>query len=543
MDGSLVRFDIDIAREAVMRPAVEIAGELGLLDEEIIPYGRHIAKISPSVLERLRERPDGRLILVTAMTPTAMGEGKTTTTIGLAQALAKTGRKTMIAVREPSLGPCMGVKGGAAGGGYSQVLPMEDINLHLTGDIHAISIAHNLLAAVIDNHIHQKNEPELNPRDVAWRRVIDMNDRTLRNIIVGLEGKGANGVMREDGFDITASSEVMAILCLSNSLAELKERLGRIIAGYTYLRRPVSASEIGAQGAMASLLKHAINPNLVQSIEGVPAFVHGGPFANIAHGCNTIIATKMSLKLADYVVTEAGFGADLGAEKFFDIKCRYGSLKPSAAVLVVTSRAFALHGIENVVKHAENVAHFGVPFAVSINRFLGDREEELLKIREECRARGMDAHITDYRESGGAGGLELADAVAALCEKPSNFTTLYPLEMPIREKLHTIATKIYGADGVECAPEAEKQLQQLETLGYGALPVCVAKTPASLSDNPKLAGRPRGFTISVSSFRVSAGAGFVVAYTGKIMTMPGLPKRPSALAIDIDDQGNIAGLF
>ncbi len=539
----MIKSDIDIARETKMQPIRDIAEKIGLLDDEIIPYGRYIAKISLNVFDRLKETPEGKLILVTAMTPTPMGEGKTTTTIGLAQALAKIGKRAMIAVREPSLGPCMGVKGGAAGGGYSQVLPMEEINLHLTGDIHAVSIAHNLLAAVIDNHIHQKNEPELNPRDIVWRRVIDMNDRTLRSIIVGLEGKGANGVMREDGFDITASSEIMAILCLSNSLSELKQRLGNIIAGYTPLRRPVAVREIGAEGAMAALLKHALLPNLVQSIEGVPAFVHGGPFANIAHGCNTIIATKMALKLADYVVTEAGFGADLGAEKFFNIKCRYGNLTPSAAVLVVTSRAFAKHGIENIVKHAENIAHFNVPLAISINRFRGDSDQDLHKIRDACTAQGLNAFITDFREGGGDGGIELADEIARLSKMNSDFTFLYPLEWPLRKKIEMIATEIYGADGVRLTPEAEKQLQQIETLGFGHLPVCMAKTQSSLSDNPELAGRPEGFTITVSNFRVSAGAGFVVAYTGKIMTMPGLPKKPAALAIDIDDDGNISGLF
>ncbi len=539
----MIKSDIDIARETKIRPIHEIAEKIGLPDDEIIPHGHYIAKISLNVFDRLKETTNGKLILVTAMTPTPMGEGKTTTTIGLAQALAKIGKRAMIAVREPSLGPCMGVKGGAAGGGYSQVLPMEEINLHLTGDIHAVSIAHNLLAAVIDNHIHQKNEPELNPRDIVWRRVIDMNDRTLRSIIVGMEGKGANGVMREDGFDITASSEIMAILCLSNSLSELKQRLGSIIAGYTPLRRPVAVREIGAEGAMATLLKHALLPNLVQSIEGVPAFVHGGPFANIAHGCNTIIATKMALKLADYVVTEAGFGADLGAEKFFNIKCRYGNLTPSAAVLVVTSRAFAKHGIENIIKHAENVARFNVPLAISINRFRGDSDQDLHKIRDACATHGLNAFITDFRESGGDGGIELADEITRMCEMNSDFAFLYPLDWPLRKKIETIATEIYGADGVRLTPEAEKQLQQIETLGFGHLPVCMAKTQSSLSDNPELSGRPQGFTITVSNFRVSAGAGFVVAYTGKIMTMPGLPKKPSALSIDIDDAGNISGLF
>ncbi|MCX7677685.1 MAG: formate--tetrahydrofolate ligase [Spirochaetes bacterium] len=538
-----MKSDLEIARETQLAPISEIAEKIGLTKEDILPYGHYIAKVSLNLFERLKEAQNGKLILVTAMTPTPMGEGKTTTTIGLAQALAKIGKRAMIAIREPSLGPCMGVKGGAAGGGYSQVLPMEEINLHFTGDIHAVSIAHNLLAAIIDNHIHQKNEPELNPRDIVWRRVIDMNDRTLRSIIVGLEGKGANGVMREDGFDITAASEIMAILCLSNSFSELKQRLGNIIAGYTPLRRPVMVREIGAEGAMAALLKHALLPNLVQSVEGVPAFVHGGPFANIAHGCNSIIATKMALKLADYVVTEAGFGADLGAEKFFNIKCRYGNLTPSAAVLVVTARAFARHGIENIVKHAENVARFKVPLVISINRFRGDSEEELKKILRQCELHGLVSFITDFRESGGEGGIALAEEIVRLCDAKIQFTPLYPLDWSISQKIETIATEIYGADGVNYTAEAEKQLRQIEMLGFSNLPICMAKTQSSLSDNPELAGKPRNFRITISSLKVSAGAGFIVAYTGKIMTMPGLPKKPSALMIDIDEAGNITGLF
>lgn len=539
----MIKPDIEIARETPLKPIEEIAANLGLSKNEILPYGHYIAKIPLSVFERLSDAPNGKLILVTAMTPTPLGEGKTTTTIGLAQSLTKIGKRAMIAIREPSLGPCMGVKGGAAGGGYSQVLPMEEINLHFTGDIHAVSITHNLLAAIIDNHIHQKNDPELNPRDIAWRRVIDMNDRTLRSIIVGLEGKGANGVMREDGFDITAASEIMAILCLSNSIAELKQRLGNIIAGYTPLKRPVFVREIGAEGAMSALLKHALLPNLVQSVEGTPAFVHGGPFANIAHGCNSIISTKLALKLADYVVTEAGFGADLGAEKFFNIKCRYGNLTPSAAVLVVTSRAFARHGIENVVKHVENILRFKVPVVVSINRFKGNTDQELEKIRNECESRKITAFITDFRELGGEGGIALAEEVVRLCEGQSQFTPLYPLDLPIRKKIETIACEIYGASGVDFTVEAEKQLRQIETLGFDTLPVCMAKTQSSLSDNPDLFGRPRDFRITISSLRISAGAGFVVVFTGKIMTMPGLPKKPSALSIDIDSFGNITGLF
>lgn len=539
-----MRSDIEIAQEAILKPIAEVAQTIGLADEDLIPYGRHIAKVPIGVLERLQEKPDGKLILVTAMSPTPMGEGKTTTSIGLGQALQAIGKRTMIAIREPSLGPCMGLKGGATGGGYSQVLPMEDINLHFTGDLHAVSTAHNLLSAAVDNHIHQRLAPEINARNIVWRRTIDMNDRALRNIIIGMEGKGANGVMREDGFEITAASEVMAILCLANSIPDLKAKAGNIIVGYDFLNKPVTAADVGVNGAMSALLKHAINPNLVQTIEGTPVFVHGGPFANIAHGCNTIIATKLALKLADFVVTEAGFGADLGAEKFFDIKCRLGGLKPSAAVLVVTRRAYAMHGIANIAKHIDSLRQFRIPAVISINTFLGDNPDELRELQQKCQDLGVEACITDYREQGSAGGLELAERVGALCESPSDFQVLYGLDAGLREKVETVATRIYGAAGVEFSSEAAKQIRQIENLGYGGLPVCIAKTPASLTDDPKIPGRPsRPYTIRVNSARVSAGAGFVVIYTGAILTMPGLPKQPAALNIDIDASGNISGLF
>ncbi|MBN2424849.1 MAG: formate--tetrahydrofolate ligase [Calditrichaceae bacterium] len=538
-----MRSDIEIARECHKKHIEEIAQTIGLSRDDIIPYGSYIAKIPLSIREKLAEKPDGKLILVTAMTPTPMGEGKTTTTIGLGQALNLIGEKTMIAVREPSLGPCFGLKGGAAGGGYSQVLPMEDINLHFTGDLHAVTIAHNLLSAVIDNHLHQKSAPEIHPRRVIWKRVIDMNDRSLRSIIVGLERQGINGVMREDGFEITAASEVMAVLCLARDLRDLKERLGKIIIGYDSLRKPVLVRDLGVHGAMAVLLMNAINPNLVQSFEGTPVFVHGGPFANIAHGCNTLIATRMALKLADYVVTEAGFGADLGAEKFFDIKCRIGELNPAAAVLVVTKRAYALHGIENIIKHAENIRLFNIPVIVSINRFADDTDEELLELKKACKNNGIEAVITDYRESGGKGGTELAEKLVDLCRKPGKLKFLYDTDSLIIDKIETVAGKIYGASGLELTTTAKKEISQIENLGYGNLPICIAKTPASLTDNPKIPGCPKDFKITVTNAKVSAGAGFVVVYTGEIMTMPGLPKKPAAMEIDIDDNGNITGLF
>jgi len=542
MQSSPLVSDIDIARSAVRRPISAVAASLGLGPEDILPYGHHIAKVPIELLARLEDRAPGKLVLVTAMTPTPMGEGKTTTTIGLAQALARIGKKVMIAIREPSLGPCFGVKGGAAGGGYSQVLPMEEINLHFTGDLHAVTAAHNLLAAVVDSHMHHKAAPELNARKVVWKRVMDMNDRSLRQIILGLGG-GPNGVMREDGFEITASSEVMAILCLSQSLEDLKHRLGRIIVGYDNLARPVTAAELKVNGAMAALLKHAIQPNLVQSIEGVPAFVHGGPFANIAHGCNTLLATRMALRLADYTVTEAGFGADLGAEKFFHIKCRMGGLSPAAAVLVVTTRAVAAHGMDNVLKHADNLQRFGVAVVVAINKFRGDSAEELAEVRRVCADHGLPAHVADYREAGGDGGLELAAEVARLSESPKPLEFLYPLEAPIVQKIETIARTIYGADGVDFTKEGRKAIKRIEDLGFGRLPVCMAKTQSSLSDDPKRSGCPKGFKITVTSAKVSAGAGFVVVYTGEIMTMPGLPKVPAAMSIDIDETGSITGLF
>ncbi|MEJ2048341.1 MAG: formate--tetrahydrofolate ligase [Calditrichota bacterium] len=538
-----MKSDIEIARECHKKHIEEIAQKIGLSRDDIIPYGSYIAKVPLSLRERFQDEPDGKLILVTAMTPTPKGEGKTTTTIGLGQALQIIGKKSMIAIREPSLGPCFGLKGGAAGGGYSQVLPMEDINLHFTGDLHAVSIAHNLLSAIIDNHLHQKAEPEINSRRVIWKRVIDMNDRSLRSTIVGLERNGINGVMREDGFEITAASEVMAILCLAQDMADLKDRLGRIIVGYDSLRKPVLARDLGVNGAMVVLLMNAINPNLVQSIEGTPAFVHGGPFANIAHGCNTLIATRMALKFADYVVTEAGFGADLGAEKFFDIKCRIGELNPSASVLVVTKRAFVVHGMENVKKHAENIRKYNVPVIISINRFADDTDQELKEIEKVCIANGIDTVITDYRELGGEGGTELAEKLVELCKKPRHIKFIYDLEAPIIEKIETVAKKIYGAKGLELTSTAKKEIKAIENLGYGNLPICIAKTPASLTDNPNIPGRPTGFDITVTSARVSAGAGFIVVYTGEIMTMPGLPKKPAALEIDIDQNGNITGLF
>jgi formate--tetrahydrofolate ligase len=538
-----MRTDIEIAREATLSPILEIAETLGLGAGDLHPYGHHIAKLPLSIMDRYRDQPDGRMILVTAMTPTRFGEGKTTTTIGLTQALARLGKRAMCAIREPSLGPCMGMKGGAAGGGYSQVLPMEDINLHFTGDLHAVSATHNLLSAVLDNHLHHKAAPEINPRNLVWKRVMDMNDRSLRSIIVGLEGRGLNGVMREDGFEITAASEIMAVWGLSHDLAELKARMAAIIVGYDSLGAPVRAGDIGAAGAMAALMKNAMQPNLVQTIEGVPALVHGGPFANIAHGCNSIVATKLARKLSDYTVTEAGFAADLGAEKFFHIKCRIAGIAPSAVVLVVTRRAIAIHGIANVQRHVRNLGRFGVPVVICVNRFLDDPPGELSEILAACRDLGVPASVADYREVGGEGGLELAEQVVRACETPSRLTPLYPLEMPIEDKVRCLARDIYGADGVDFAPEAEREIKRIANLGYGDLPICVAKTPNSLSDNPKLLGAPTGFRISVTGARVSAGAGFVVIYTGKVMTMPGLPRRPAALDIDVDAVGAISGLF
>ncbi len=539
-----MRSDEAIAREIAIKPIEEIAKRVGL-DDDLIPYGRFAAKVPLQKLKELNGSgaPDGKLILVTAMTPTPMGEGKTTNTIGLSQSLKKLGKSVMTAVREPSLGPCMGVKGGAAGGGYSQVLPMDEINLHFTGDIHAVTIANNLLSAMIDNHLHRNKSPELNPRKIAWKRVMDMNDRSLREILVGMGAQGINGVIREEGFEITAASEVMAVLCLADDLEDLKRRLGNIVVGETFDRKLVTASMLNAQGAMTALLKQALDPNLVQSVEGVPVFVHGGPFANIAHGCNSMTATKLALKLADYAVTEAGFASDLGAEKFFNIKCRSGGLSPSAAVLVVTLRAYKKHGIENVMKHVENIRLFNVPPVVSINRFLDDDPAELDALKQELEKRGVPVEITDFRESGGDGGLELAKKVVELCEKPSKFTPLYPLDMSLREKIEVICTKVYGASGVVYEKGMITKLKKIEESGYGNLPVCMAKTQMSLTDNPKAAGRPEGFTITVRDARIKGGAGFVVVYTGEIMTMPGLPEVSAAENIDVDSQGNITGLF
>ncbi|MCX7779565.1 MAG: formate--tetrahydrofolate ligase [Negativicutes bacterium] len=553
--------DIEIAQAAKMEPVDKIAAKLGIDEHYLEHYGRYKAKISLELYNSLADKPDGKLILVTAITPTPAGEGKSTTTVGIAQAIAKLGRKVAVALREPSLGPCMGVKGGAAGGGYSQVVPMEDINLHFTGDIHAVGAAHNLLAAMIDNHIQQGNALNLDPRRIVWRRVVDMNDRALRNIIVGLGGK-AHGVPREDGFDITVASEVMAILCLASDLEDLKNRLANIVVGYTYDNRPVTVSMLKAQGAMAALLREAIKPNLVQTLEHVPAFIHGGPFANIAHGCNSVMATKLALKLADYVVTEAGFGADLGAEKFFNIKCRYAGLKPRAAVLVATVRALKMHGgitkaalavpdaaavkrgAANLAKHIENVRKFGVPVVVAVNAFPTDTADELDAVLELCRELKVPAALSKVWAEGGTGGLDLAEKALALADgNQAAYQPLYPIEMPLKEKAALIAREIYGADGVTFTKEAEAGIADLEKLGYGQLPVCMAKTQYSFSDDPALLGRPQGFTITVRQVRVSAGAGFVVMLTGDIMTMPGLPKIPAAENIDVDKNGRISGLF
>ncbi|KKC28932.1 formate--tetrahydrofolate ligase [Caldanaerobacter subterraneus] len=555
-----MKSDIEIAQEAKMLHIRDVAAKLGIEEDYLEYYGKYKAKISPALWDKIKDRKDGKLILVTAITPTPAGEGKTTTTVGLGQALAKLGKKAMIALREPSLGPSFGIKGGAAGGGYSQVVPMEDINLHFTGDIHAITAAHNLLAAMIDNHIHHGNELNIDIRTITWKRAMDMNDRALREIIVGLGGK-ANGYPRQDGFIITVASEIMAILCLSHDLMDLKRRLGDIIVAYDKDGSPVTARDLKADGAMAVLLKDAIKPNLVQTIENVPAFVHGGPFANIAHGCNSLIATKYGLKLADYLVTEAGFGADLGAEKFFDVKARFGGLTPNAAVVVATVRALKMHGgvkkedlqkedveavrrgIENLEKQVENVRKFGVPVVVALNKFVFDTEREIEEVRKACDRIGVDMAVAEVWEKGGEGGIELAEKVIKAADTPSNFRFLYDVNLPIKDKLHIIATEIYGADGVEYTASALKDIANIEKLGLDKMPIVVAKTQYSLSDDPKLLGRPRGFKITVRELRISRGAGFIVALTGDIMTMPGLPKHPAAENIDIDENGRITGLF
>lgn len=552
--------DIEIAQKAEMKPITEIGASIGIPAEELENYGPYKAKISLKFTKELEKKPMGRLILVTAISPTPAGEGKTTTTVGLGQALAQLGKKAMICLREPSLGPCMGIKGGAAGGGYSQVVPMEDINLHFTGDLHAITAAHNLLAAMVDNHIQQGNVLGIDPRRVVWNRVMDMNDRVLRHIVVGLGGH-ANGVPRESGFDITVASEVMAILCLATSIRDMKERFAKIIVGYTYDNKPVTAGDIHAQGAMAALMKDALKPNLVQTLEHVPAFIHGGPFANIAHGCNSILATKTALHLADYVVTEAGFGADLGAEKFLDIKCRFAGLKPDAAVLVATIRALKMNGgkakneltesdpeavkrgLPNLLRHISNLKKFGLPIVVALNMFPSDTAEEKKVIEDACREAGAPVAESTVFVDGGKGGLDLGRKVLEAIDTGSDYKPLYDLDLSLKEKIETIAKNIYGAANVQYDSAADKELKHIEEMGFRNVPVCIAKTPVSFSDDPSKLGAPTGFTLHVRDVRISAGAGFVVVLTGKVMTMPGLPKRPAAERIDVDDDGNITGLF
>ncbi|MEK6263613.1 MAG: formate--tetrahydrofolate ligase [Clostridium sp.] len=556
-----MKSDIEIAQSSKMMPILKVAEKMGLTEDDIDLYGKYKSKISLDVLKRNENTKDGKLILVTAINPTPAGEGKSTVTIGLGQALCKQGKNAVIALREPSLGPVFGVKGGAAGGGYAQVVPMEDINLHFTGDMHAITAANNLLSAAIDNHIHQGNELRIDSRKIIYKRVMDMNDRSLRNIVVGLGGK-PNGFSREDGFMITVASEIMAILCLSLNLMDLKKRMGKILVAYDLEGGPVYCEDLKVNGAMTLLMKDAIKPNLVQTLDNTPAIIHGGPFANIAHGCNSILATKMALKLGDYVVTEAGFGADLGAEKFFDIKCRYGNLKPECVVLVATIRALKHHGgvkkdklnepsvealskgIENLEKQIENIKKYEVPVIVAINKFMTDTDEEIGYIIEYCGKIGVKVALTQVWEKGADGGQELADKVLNILEnKGSNFKVLYDDKLSIKEKIHTIATEIYGADGVEYSPSANKQIAEIEKLGLDKVPICVAKTQNSLSDNPSLLGRPTNFTINIKEVKISNGAGFVVALTGNIMTMPGLPKVPAANKMDIFEDGTISGLF
>lgn len=556
-----MKTDIQIAQEAEMLPIGEIADKLEITGDELELYGRYKAKISDAYIKRIKDRPDGKLILVTAINPTPAGEGKTTTSVGLAQAFAKLDKQAVVALREPSLGPCFGVKGGAAGGGYAQVVPMEDLNLHFTGDFHAITSANNLLAALLDNHIQQGNELGIDPRQVVWKRCLDMNDRVLRNVVVGL-GEKADGTVREDHFSITVASEIMAVLCLASDLQDLKERLGRIVVAYNYEGKPITASDLQAVGAMAALLKDALKPNLIQTLENTPAIVHGGPFANIAHGCNSLRATKTALKMADYVITEAGFGADLGAEKFFDIKCRIGKLCPDAVVLVATVRALKYNGgallselskenlsalqkgIVNLEKHIENIQQYGIPVVVTCNHFTSDTEAEISLVKRFCEERNCEFAVSKVWEAGGEGGIELAKKVLYTLEnKQSNFKLLYEDNLALRQKIETVAKKIYGADGVKFSASAQKQIDKLESLGYGDLPVCMAKTQYSLSDNPKLLGRPEGFSIDIREVYVSAGAGFVVVLTGAVMTMPGLPKQPAAFRIDVDEDGLITGLF
>ena len=557
--------DIEIAQGAKMKKITEIAEQIGIGQDDLEQYGQYKAKVSEAVYKKLENRPDGKLILVTAINPTPAGEGKTTVSVGLAQAMAKTGRKAMLALREPSLGPVFGIKGGAAGGGYSQVVPMEDINLHFTGDMHAITAANNLICAMLDNHMQQGNELRIDSRRVIFKRCLDMNDRALRNTIIGLGGK-INGVPREDGFQITVASEIMAILCLASDLDDLKKRISNILVAYNLDGEPVFAGQLGVQGAATALLKDALKPNLVQTLENNPVFIHGGPFANIAHGCNSVRATKLALKLGDYCITEAGFGSDLGAEKFFDIKCRFAGLKPSCVVLVATIRALKYNGgvpktelteenvealkkgIVNLKTHIENMKKFGLPVVVAINRFHTDSDAEIAVIRETCEELSVEVSLTEIFAKGGEGGKDLADKVCSTIEKAEkngeiNFAPIYDEKLPVKEKLGIIAREIYRADGVVFTAQAERSLKEIEALGFAELPVCVAKTQYSLSDNPALLGKPENFSITVRDLKVSAGAGFIVVYTGDIMTMPGLPKQPAALRIDCDNDGNITGLF
>lgn len=556
-----MKTDIQIAQESKLQPILDIGKQIGIERSELELYGDYKAKISLETWDRIKNNPDGNLILVTAINPTPAGEGKTTTNVGLSMGLNKIGKKTITALREPSLGPSFGVKGGAAGGGYAQVVPMEDINLHFTGDIHAITTAHNLLSALLDNHIHQGNKLNIDTRRIVWRRVLDMNDRALRSIVIGLGGK-ANGVPREDGFDITVASEIMAILCLASDLEDLKSRLGRMIVAYNHEGKPVTADDLHATGSLTILLKDAIKPNLVQTLENTPAIIHGGPFANIAHGTNSLIATKFGLKLADYVVTEAGFGADLGAEKFFNIVSRFAGFKPAATVIVATVRALKMHGgvaknqlgeenlealgkgVENLEKHIENVNKFGVPAVVAINRFPTDTEAELKLLEEKCNALGADVVLSEVWGKGGEGGIELAKKVVEVVEtKKSNYTPIYDVNDSIEKKIEIIVKEVYGADGVEFTAKAKKEIKNYTELGLDKMPICMAKTQYSLSDNPQLLGKPKGFTVTIRDLRVSAGAGFIVALAGDIMTMPGLPKIPAANNMDIDEKGVISGLF
>lgn len=556
-----MKTDIQIAQEATMLPIKDVAAAIGIKEDDLELYGKYKAKISDELINRTKKNPDGKLILVTAINPTPAGEGKTTTSVGLGEAFGRLGKKALIALREPSLGPCFGIKGGAAGGGYAQVVPMEDLNLHFTGDFHAITSANNLLAALLDNHIQQGNELGIDPRQIVWKRCMDMNDRVLRNIVVGL-GSKMDGMVREDHFVITVASEIMAILCLADDMADLKKRLGRIIVAYTFDGKPVTADDLQATGSMAALLKDALKPNLIQTLEHTPAIVHGGPFANIAHGCNSVRATKTALKLADYVITEAGFGADLGAEKFFDIKCRMAGLKPDAVVLVATIRALKYNGgvpkdelsaenldalkagIVNLEKHIENLHKFGVPVVVTLNSFVTDTKAETDFVEQFCKERGCEFALSEVWEKGGEGGIDLANKVLETIEhKESNFKVLYDDSLPLKEKIETVAKEIYGADGVTYSPAAERELKRITDLGMGDFPVCMAKTQYSLSDDAKKLGRPSGFKINVREVYASAGAGFVVAVNGSIMTMPGLSKKPAAYGIDVDDNGVITGLF